>query len=256
MGGRVFRLVSEEVRVRRGKLGFWLRLAVCILKPLLTVFTAHEWRGRDHVPATGGVIITFNHISYADPPITAHFVYDLPRVPRFLAKESLFRMPLVGRVVGGAGQIPVYRGTAGASSSLREAKKALGRGEAVIIYPEGTVTKDPGLWPMVAKTGAARLALETGAPVIPVAQWGAQRIFDGRSKTLRLRPRTPVEIVAGPPVDLSPWAGKPITNALLREATEAIMARIRDQLAEIRGETPPDEVCAAPEPRSTQEAAS
>ncbi len=225
--------------MRRGKLGFWMRFAVCFLKPLLTVFTKHEWRGREHIPTTGGVIIVFNHISYADPPITAHFVYDLPRVPRFLAKESLFRIPVVGWVVGGAGQIPVYRGSASASSSLRAAAAALDRGEAVIIYPEGTVTKDPELWPMAGKTGAARLALETGAPVIPVAQWGAQRLYDGRTKKLRLRPRTPVILEAGPPVDLSRWSGQPLTTAVLRAATDEIMRQLRDLVAGLRGDTPP-----------------
>jgi len=228
--------------VRRGKLGFWLRLAVCILKPLLVVFTRHHWRGREHIPASGGVILCFNHVSYLDPPVVAHFVYDLPRIPRFLAKESLFRLPLAGRIVRGAGQIAVYRGTADASRSLREAQAALARGEAVIIYPEGTVSRDPGLWPMSAKTGAARLALETGAPVIPVAQWGAQRLYDGRTRKVRLRPRTPVELRAGQPVDLTPWRGKPLTGPVLRAATEAIMCRLRDQLGEIRGETPPDTV--------------
>jgi len=105
--------------VRRGKLGFWLRVAVCFLKPLLFVFTRPRWRGRENIPATGGVIICFNHVSYADPPVAAHFVYDLPRVPRFLAKDSLFRLPVVGRVVRGAGQIPVNRGTARPSTAAR-----------------------------------------------------------------------------------------------------------------------------------------
>lgn len=225
--------------MRRGELGFWLRFAACVLKPLLFVFTRHRWRGLEHVPAAGGVIFCFNHVSYFDPPVVAHFVYDLPRTPRFLAKESLFGLPLVGRVFRGAGQIAVPRGTAVASSSLRGAQAALARGDAVIIYPEGTVTRDPDLWPMTGKTGAARLALETGAPVIPVAQWGAQRLYDGRNRKVRLRPRTPVELLAGPPVDLSPWAGQPLTGPVLRAATDAIMCRLRDQLAELRGETPP-----------------
>ncbi|MGB9376340.1 MAG: lysophospholipid acyltransferase family protein [Mycobacteriales bacterium] len=226
--------------MRRGKVGFWMRVAVCVLKPLLFVFTKHEWRGRDNIPKSGGVIIAVNHISYADPPITAHFVYDLPRLPRFLAKESLFRMPVVGWVVGGAGQIPVYRGTVSASTSLRGAVAAINRGEAVVIYPEGTVTKDPDLWPMVGKTGAARLALETGAPVVPVAQWGAQRLYDRRTRKLRLRPRTPVQLEAGPPVDLSRWIGRPLSAPVLREATDEIMGRLRDLVAGLRGETPPE----------------
>lgn len=241
--------------MRRGKLGFWLRVAVCFLKPLLFVFTRPRWRGRENIPAAGGVIICFNHVSYADPPVAAHFVYDLPRVPRFLAKDSLFRLPVVGRVVRGAGQIPVYRGTADASSSLRGAKQALDCGEAVIIYPEGTVTRDPDLWPMVGKTGAARLALETGAPVIPVAQWGPQRLLDMRTRKVRLMPRTPMDVVAGPPVDLTPWAGQPLTAPVLRAVTDAIMGDIRDLLAGIRGEAPPVKFYALPTVARAEEAA-
>ncbi len=232
--------------MRRGKLGFWMRVAVCFLKPLLTVFTSREWRGRENIPTTGGVIFCFNHISYADPPIAAHFVYDLPRVPRFLAKESLFRLPVIGWVVGGAGQIPVYRGTASASTSLRAAADALARGEAVIIYPEGTVSKDPDLWPMMGRTGAARLSLETGAPVIPVAQWGAQRLYDGRTKKVRLRPRTPVVLEAGPAVDLSAWSNLPLTGPVLRAATDEIMRQLRDLVAGLRNETPPETFYAPP----------
>ncbi|MDP9239726.1 MAG: 1-acyl-sn-glycerol-3-phosphate acyltransferase, partial [Actinomycetota bacterium] len=160
----------------------------------------------------------------------------------------------------GAGQIPVWRNSKNASDSLHAANQALQRGEAVIIYPEGTVTKDPDLWPMTGKTGAARLALETGAPVIPVAMWGPQRLYDGRTKKVRLRPRTPVELVAGPPIDLSAWEGQPLTAPVLRSATEAIMRRLRDMLGEIRGETPPEEFFRRPAPvhpeDATEEAAS
>ncbi len=109
----------------------------------------------------------------------------------------------------------------------------------MVIYPEGTTTKEPDLWPMRGKTGAARLALATGAPVIPVVMWGPQKIFDPRTSKISLRPRIPVTVVAGPPIDLSRWAGAAPTRATLDEMTDAIMLRLRDMLAEIRGGTPP-----------------
>jgi 1-acyl-sn-glycerol-3-phosphate acyltransferase len=109
----------------------------------------------------------------------------------------------------------------------------------VFIYPEGSATRDPDLWPMRARTGVARLALLSGAPVIPVAQWGAQQILPYPTKKVHLLPRTTVRIVVGPPVDLSAYAAKPMTAEVLRDATEVIMRRIADMLVELRGGTPP-----------------
>lgn len=149
--------------MRRGRLGFWYRLAVCLIKPAMRVLTRRDWRGQQHIPPAGGVIIAANH-----------YVYDAGRPPCFLAKIELFRLrwPL-GRIFRDAGQIPVYRNSANAADALRDAVAAIRRGEAVVIYPEGTVTRDPQLWPMVARTGVARLAMATGALVVPVAQWSA-----------------------------------------------------------------------------------
>jgi hypothetical protein len=110
----------------------------------------------------------------------------------------------------------------------------------VIVYPEGTATRDPDLWPMVGKTGAARLALTTGAPVIPIAQWGAQEILPYGSKKPRLFPRKTVRMAAGPPVDLSAYAGQRLGASTLRAATADIMADITALLANIRLQTPPE----------------
>jgi hypothetical protein len=92
---------------------------------------------------------------------------------------------------------------------------------------------------MRGKTGVARLALETGAPVVPLAMWGVQHIFDPRTKKLSLRPRVPVSVTAGPPVDLSKFAGAAPSRAVLDEMTDEIMLRVRDLLGQLRGETPP-----------------
>ncbi len=232
--------------MRRGKLGFWLRLAEVILRPILVLMTRREWGGQHHIPAIGPAILVPNHLSNADPLIVAHYVFDLPRDPRFLAKDSLFTAPLIGAVLTKVRQIPVRRGTTDAFKALQAALKALAEGEAVIIYPEGTCTQDPQLWPMRGKTGVARLALASGAPVIPIAQWGAQRFHNPVTGKLGLRPRTPVRVVAGAPVDLSAFVGKPLSTEVLRAATDTIMLRLRSDVAAVREETAPDDALFSP----------
>lgn len=230
----------RSVPLRR--LGFWYGFAACILKPLTWAFMKRDWRGLEHVPREGGVILAANHISHADPIALADFiVYGTGRIARFLAKSTLFRgKPLVSQVMRGAGQIPVHRHTADASLALRDAVAALQQGQCVAIYPEGTVSRDPDKWPMLAKTGVARLALLSGAPVIPIAQWGAHEILDSyRTKGLHLLPRHTMRITAGPPVDLSAYAGKDLTADVLRAATDDIMWAVTRLLAELRGGTPP-----------------
>ncbi len=223
----------------RRRLGFWRRFAVVTVKSVLTVLTRREWSGSEHIPATGGVIIAPNHLSESDPVVLGHFVYDAGRWPHFLGKASLFRVPLLGRWLHAMRQIPVHRGTADAIQALDAAVAAVRDGAAVIIYPEGTTTRSPDLWPMRGKTGVARIWLATGVPVIPVVMWGPHRIHDARTAKLRLRPRTPVTVAAGPPMDLARWAGLQPTTAVLAEITDAVMLRLRDMLAAVRGETPP-----------------
>ena len=235
-------------RVGLRELGPWYGLAACVLKPLCWAFTRPRWRGTEHVPATGGVILASNHISHADPIVLADFVvYGTGRIARFMAKSTLFagRGP-VATVMRGAAQIPVHRATSDASLALRDAVAALHAGECVVIYPEGTVSRDPDKWPMLAKTGVARLALLSGAPVVPVAQWGAQEIHDTyRTPGLHLLPRTEVVLQAGPPVDLSAYRGRPLTADVLRGATDAVMAAITDLLEPLRDGTRPAQPPAA-----------
>ncbi|WP_433391187.1 lysophospholipid acyltransferase family protein [Micromonospora sp. KLBMP9576] len=223
----------------RRRLGFWRRFAVVLVKPVLMVWTRRTWRGMEHLRGTGGVIIVPNHISHADPLVAAHFVYDSGRWPQFLGKASVFRVPVMGWILHRCRQIPVERNTADAVRSLDHLVAALDSGGAVVIYPEGTITREPDLWPMKGKTGAARLALATGAPVVPVAMWGPERMFDPRRARLDPRPRIPVTVVAGHPVDLGRWARATPTKAVLEEMTDTIMLRLRDMLTDIRGGTPP-----------------
>jgi 1-acyl-sn-glycerol-3-phosphate acyltransferase len=225
--------------VAREQAEFWYRFAAAILRPLLLVLTKRDWRHPERIPREGGVIVCTNHISYFDPLSFAHFVHDRGRTIRFLAKEGLFRLPLLGRIIAGAGQIPVYRGSRDAALAFRGAVAAISRGECVAIYPEGTVTRDPDLWPMVGKSGAARIALATGAPLIPIAQWGPHQVLAPYAKRFRLFPRKTMHVIAGPPVDLSEFADRDLTPESLRAATEKVMAAITDLLAELRGEQPP-----------------
>jgi 1-acyl-sn-glycerol-3-phosphate acyltransferase len=220
--------------VKRVKRGFWLGLAIVILKPLISVMTKHDWRGQQNIPPGGGVIVT-NHISKIDPLVLGHFIVDLPRNPRFLAKDTLFQKFFIGRVFRGAHQIPVHRNTADAAKALAAAVEAVEEGSLVLMHPEGTCTKDPDLWPMKGKTGAARLALLSGAPMIPVVQWGAQRIHHPITGKFRPRWKTPVTVIVGEPIDLLPYAGRPVTVELLDEITDATMLRLREMVAEIRG---------------------
>ena len=212
---------------------------VALLRPMLMVLTKRDWRGLEHIPREGGFVISPNHFTYADPLAFAHFVYDSGRPPRFLAKEALFRVPVIGRLLRAADQIPVYRNSTLATSAFREAVRAVEEGKCVGIFPEGTLTRDPDLWPMRGKTGAARVALETHCPVIPVAQWGPQEILERYGKRVHLFPRKTMHILAGPPVDLSDLYGRPMDVATLREATDRIMAAITALLEELRAEKAP-----------------
>ncbi|MGB2567413.1 lysophospholipid acyltransferase family protein [Micromonospora citrea] len=223
----------------RRRLGFWQRFAVVLVKPVMLLWTRRTWRGAEQLRREGGIILVPNHLSHADPLVSAHFIYEAGRWPQYLGKVSVFRVPVIGWILHRCKQIPVERETVHAVKSLDKLVAALDAGGAVVIYPEGTITREPQLWPMKGKTGAARLALATGAPVIPVAMWGPEKLFDPRTNRFGLRPRTPVTVVAGPPVDLGRWAGATPTRAVLEEMTDEIMLTLRDLLAEIRGDTPP-----------------
>jgi 1-acyl-sn-glycerol-3-phosphate acyltransferase len=209
------------------------------LRALLAVLMKHEQRGRENLPRTGGVILAPNHLSYADWAAVAVFSYDGGRFPVFLIKSSVFSVKVIGPFLRKLGQLPVYRNRNDAALVLKQAEDALRDGQCVIVYPEGTASRDPDLWPMVGKTGAARLALKTGVPVIPIAQWGAHEVLPYGTTKPRLWPRKRARLVAGPPVDLSAFEGKPLTATNLRAATAAIMADVTSLLTGLRPGTPP-----------------
>jgi 1-acyl-sn-glycerol-3-phosphate acyltransferase len=214
-------------------------VGAAVLKPILIPLSSRTWIDGDKIPATGGCIVAVNHISHLDPLTMAHFVYDHGRVPRYLAKSSLFTNPVLGGFLRSAGQIPVERLSRNAIGAYDAAVDAVKQGECVVIYPEGTLTRDPGLWPMAGKSGAARIALATGCPVIPVGQWGAQEILPPYAKKPDLFPRKRITMKAGDPVRLDDLLAKPVTRETVQQTTDRIMAAITAIVAELRGEPAP-----------------
>jgi 1-acyl-sn-glycerol-3-phosphate acyltransferase len=219
----------------------WRTASKIILRPGIRMMMRLDWRGQEHIPAEGAVILAANHLSYMDIFAVSLFADSAGRYPVFLAKSSLFTIPGIGRAIARLGQLPVFRGQADAALVLREAEMVARNGACVIFYPEATVTRDPDKWPMVSKTGVARLALETGAPVIPIAHWGAQVILPYGDYVPRLLPRKTVKVLAGPAVDLTEFTGQPLNSQVLRAATDKIMSDVTGLVAELRGETPPAE---------------
>jgi len=225
----------------KSRLGFVYRFVVVVLKPWLVVITKRDYRGVENLKFDGGIIAAMNHNSWFDPFVVAQFMWDNDRPPKFLAKAAIFKVPVIGQLVYLAGQIPVYRESRHAKIAVRGAISAVEKGEAVVISPEGTLTRDPNLWPMEGKTGAARIALATKAPVIPVAHWGAHLVLAPYSKKLKLFPRKTMIVAAGKPVDLSDLYDQEITAEVLKIATSRIMDAITNELAIIRNQTPPAE---------------
>ncbi len=201
------------------------------------------WRGQQHIKA-GGALVVVNHLSNFDVPAVGEFLIWSGRWPRFLGKSDIWKVPVIGWLARQCRQIPVERNSQRAKDSLVHARAALEEGELVAIFPEGTITADPDGWPMVGRLGAARLALATGVPVIPVAVVGSDALL-GRKRLqlhrlLSLR-RRPVMVMAGPPVDLTAF---PITSepdrADLDGATTVIMDALTNLVAEMRQEPAPE----------------
>ncbi|MEU5696569.1 lysophospholipid acyltransferase family protein [Actinosynnema sp. NPDC020468] len=220
--------------------GFWVGFAAAIFYPTTALMARRRGEGGERIPRTGGALVVMNHVSHLDPVYDAVFTRRLGRVPHFLAKHSLWNVPVLGTVLRGAKQIPVYRGTADAQQSLRAAHDALEQGLIVVIYPEGTITRDPDGWPMTSRTGVARLALAHDVPVIPAARWGTRDLYDHYRKKFRPFPRKTVVTKVGEPVDLSSYRDRPQNIAVLREVTDLLMGEVKTLLADVRGEQAPD----------------
>ena len=186
-------------------------------------------------------MITPNHYSNIDPVVIGVASWYLGRLPRFMAKASILKVPVLGWILRKSGQIPVERGgSARSSAALIAAKELVSKERAVIVYPEGSLTRDPDMWPMRGKSGAVRLALELGIPVVPVAHWGTQQLMARYSKKINVFPRHTIDVKVGDPVDLSQFQGKPLDNQTLTAATTKVMDAITALLEDLRGENAPE----------------
>ncbi len=234
MGGGVRRRASAE---KTRPSAFWPAAAIVV--PAIGWFARIEISGGEHLPREGAFILAPNHYSEFDPLIVAVATWRLGRAPRFMAKESLFRVPVLGALLRATGMIPVARASTAtaAKQTIVQAQQLAADGRGVIVYPEGSLTRDPDMWPMRGKTGAVRLALAGDLPVIPVATWGVQQILPRYGKLRFFPPRRRVQVRLGAPVDLARFTDT--TPGSLVGATDAVMADISQLLAQLRGEPAP-----------------
>jgi 1-acyl-sn-glycerol-3-phosphate acyltransferase len=242
--------VGGPVARVREKGGWAVALSAVTFYPLTWLLAKRRMEGLEHVPAEGPALLVCNHVSYLDPVYTAVFVHRAKRVPRFLAKASLWDVPVLGRVLSGSRQIPVSRGSADAGASLEAARASFDDDGVVVIYPEGTITRDEAGWPMAARSGAARLALQRrGVPVIPVVHWGTLSVYDHYRRRFRPSRRTTITVKAGEPIPMDdlrarvaeaePGRERMAEVSALREATDRMMTAVRELLGEVRGEPVP-----------------
>lgn len=224
--------------LRREKKAIWWVLEFTVI-PLVWLAVGIHRQGTANVPRDGAFIIAPNHTSNIDPIIMGIGVFRAGRTPHFLGKASLFRVPVVKGLLRSTGQIPVERAGSSRDNPLSTAALVAERGSGVIVYPEGTLTRDPQLWPMRGKTGAVRLALGAGIPLIPAAHWGTERFLAPYAKFPRLIPRQTITIRFGAPVDLSEFAGSALDSKTINAATDKLMAAITALVEDLRGESAP-----------------
>jgi len=221
----------------------WWGFAAVVV-PLLGLLARIRIEGGEKLPREGAFVLAPNHYSELDPLIVAAVVWRLGRQPRFMVKESLFRVPVVGWALRMTGMIPVARASSAASAkqTLETAETIVERGQGLIVYPEGSLTRDPDMWPMRGKTGAVRLAMAGGIPLIPCVQWGTQAILPRYGKLSLWPLRKPVTVVIGDPMDVSEYErDTPLHPHALAEGTDAVMDRLAEMLAEVRGIPAPAE---------------
>jgi 1-acyl-sn-glycerol-3-phosphate acyltransferase len=210
--------------------------------PFITAVADVRLHHPERLPQTGAFVLAPNHFSEIDPLVIGTAVWKAGRAPRFLAKDSLFRVPLLGRIMRATGQIPVDRaGVVRGADPIAAARALAERELAVIIYPEGSLTRDPELWPMRGKSGAVRMALQAGVPIVPVAHWGAQELMPRYARGIRPFPRKRIDVLFGEPVDLDAYRGGPMDASTLLRATDEVMSAISGLLGELRGAEPPAE---------------
>ncbi|NYJ30209.1 lysophospholipid acyltransferase family protein [Galbitalea soli] len=233
---------ADPDRIRSEKTPAFRVLAALIL-PFMYAISRYEFHHPEKLPRQGAFVLAPNHFSNIDPIVVGIGMWKLGRAPRYFAKASLFRVPVLGYFMRRTGQVPVQRSGAGRAGGdpIQAGRMIAEHGLGVIVYPEGTLTRDPNLWPMRGKTGAVRTALEAGVPVIPCAHWGTQAIMPRYGKGISVFPRHTVQLSYGDPVDLDEFRGRPLDSAMLAAATERVMDAITRLVEELRGEKAPAE---------------
>lgn len=218
-----------------------LALVAAVLIPLVRLMFRVEPKGIEKLPKNGPFVLVSNHVTNVDALAVAYFVYvNLKRAPHFLAKGSLFKVPVIGPALRAAGQIPVYRGGQRNDEPLSVAHSYLKAGHCIAIFPEGTLTRDPNLWPMRGRSGAVRLAIETGVPVYPIAHWGSEQILPTYGGRFRPGFWKPVRILVGDEINLDKYRHPKLTSVDLGEASAKVMKEITKLVEELRGEKAPD----------------
>lgn len=233
---------AKVPKALKSESSFAFVMVAIVLAPILRLMFNIKTSGQENLPK-GGYVLVGNHVSYLDPFSFAYAVYlQMKRVPHYLAKESIFRIPIIGKILPKVGQIPVYRGGKSNEEPLRAAKEFLQAGQVVVVFPEGTLTRDPDQWPMRGKAGAIRLAVELGLPIVPTGQWGVQKVLGNYSKKFRPNPFHVVNVKIGKPMYFKELEGKTLSAKELADATDKVMKTIAGLVGELRGETPPAEL--------------
>jgi 1-acyl-sn-glycerol-3-phosphate acyltransferase len=205
----------------------WWRYGSILTMPLVRLVFRIRVEGLDHVPRSGPAILAFNHVSVLDGPVLAiETSFRRRRAVRFLIAAEIFTQRVVGWIVRSFHQIPIRRG-AGDTGALDAAVGTVRAGALAAIAPEGRVNPDPDAGLQRIRSGCARVALPTGAPVVPVGIWGTQVRWPktGPSRRRPLRPR--LAVVFGPPIRPLPEEDIESFSARLREALEEQVRRAR-----------------------------
>ncbi len=214
-----------------GELNPWWRVGLRVVTPIVHLLFRVTVDGIEHVPARGAVIVAFNHVSALDgPALATEMSRRIRRETRFLVAAEFFRKPFFGWVLRTFDQIPIRRGE-GDAHALDAALETLRAGAVLAIAPEGGVTRAPDGELQRIRSGFARLALPTGAPIVPVGLWGTQRRWP-RGGILWSRPWRPrLAIVFGPPILPD---GDPAQDVDIEDLRERMRVRLAEQVAAAR----------------------
>lgn len=235
---------SEQIKMPELRPGIeitWqIRTLAWVLWPWVRLLYRLNVTGKENLPKGTGYVLASNHVTTVDAMAVAFMMFfNLGRAPHFLAKEGLFKTPIVGPVLLACGQIPVFRSGRGNSDPMESAYKVLRAGHVIGIFPEGSLTREPNQWPMRARTGAIRLALETGVPIVPMGQWGTEVVMDTYSSKIFPKPWHKVNMIIGKPIDLSKYHGKKVSVEEMVALSDEVMVEITKIVEQLRGKKAP-----------------